>query len=206
MPLLAVPYRCFTGREALDEARNTKILDSVAGLPNMFPVMTSVEERRLIVAQHLTNPDNLCWEIWQGSQLVGILLIDRVVPGVDARCHLAFFDRRLWDKQTLLRNMMGVAFRDLRLQRLSAEIPAHLEPLIRFARTKLGFRYEGEPTAAHHPIAHRLEPLGINNPGKWLSQFGSRRERMHYDGHCWHDVVMLRLLREEYERSAPSAD
>lgn len=196
--LFALPYTVFTGNDALDEARNATVLDSVAGLPNMFPVVSSVEERRLVVAQYLTNPENVCWGIWRGGALCGILLLTRVTPGVDALCHIAFFDKCLWDKQTLLRNMIGVVFRSLALQRLSAEIPSHLEPLIRFARTKLGFRFEGEPTAATHVVTGRLGPLGVNNPARWLAHWGSRREQAHFDGTTWVDVVCLRILREEY--------
>ena len=197
--LLAVPYQPFSGHEARDEAKNQRILDSVAGLPNLFPVITSPEERRLIVAQYLVNPDNMAWEVWNGGELVGILLLTRIVRGLDALAHLAFFDRRLLGKRRLILNTMGRAFRDWQLQRLSLEIPAHLEPLIRFARTKLGFQYEGEQQAAAHPVTGKITARGVNNAPKWMAHWGSRHERMHYDGTTYHDVVLLRLLREEYD-------
>ena len=195
----AFPYRIFTGNEARDEQRNRKILDSLAGLPNLFPVITSIDERRVTVAQYLTDPSNVAWEIWRGGELCGIFLLTRITVGVDALCHLALFDRALWNKRTLIRNMMGVVFRDFKLQRLSAEIPEHLDPLIRFARTKLGFQYEGEQQAAQHPVTGKITARGVNNAPKWMAHWGSRHERMHYDGTTYHDVVLLRLLREEYD-------
>src|SRR6185436_9608591 len=41
--LMAVPYRPFTGKDEVDERRNRIILDSVAGLPNIFPLTTTIE-------------------------------------------------------------------------------------------------------------------------------------------------------------------
>lgn len=204
MGLVAVPYRPFTGDEAADEARNTKILDGVAGLPNMFPVKTTLDERRLTVAQTLVDPANVAWEIWRDGQLVGILLLTRIVRGVDALAHFAFFDKKLVGKRSLLRNMIGHVFRELRLQRLSVELPAHLDPLIRFVRTKLSFKFEGEVEAGTHPALKGLPP-GINNPAKWLAHWGSRRERMHFDGTQWHDVVLLRVLASEWETDGPES-
>ncbi len=200
MGLVAVPYRPFTGNEQADEARNAKILDGIAGLANMFPVLHSLDERRVIVAQTLVDPANLAWEIWRDGTLVGILLLTRIVRGVDALAHLAFFDKKLVGKRALLRNMIAQAFRDLELQRLSVEIPAHLEPLIRFVRTKLGFQFEGEAQAAEHPALKGL-PSGINNAPRWLAHWGSRRERMHFDGTTWQDVICLRVLASDLEQT-----
>lgn len=197
--LMAVPYRAFTGREAVDERRNQTILDSVAGLPNVFPLTTSLDERKVVVAQYLTDPQNVAWEVWRGGDLTGILLMTRIVRGLDALCHLAFFDRRLLDKRQMILNTMGWAFRELDLRRLTLEIPEHLEPLIRFARTKLGFRYEGEHLAAAHPVALKVRDAGVNGEGQWMAHFGSRREMSHWDGAQWRDVVTLVLLREEFE-------
>ncbi len=196
MGLIAVPYRPFTGDEVADEARNTRILDGIAGLANMFPLQHPDQERRIIVAQILTDPANQAWEIWRDGELVGILLLTRIVRGLDALAHLAFFDKKLLGKRQLLRNMIARAFRELDLQRLSVEIPAPLEPLIRFVRAKLDFRFEGEAQAAEHPALKGL-PSGINNAPRWLAHWGSRREHMHFDGTHYVDVCCLRLLREE---------
>ncbi len=198
MGLVAIPYRPFTGNEAADEAKNAKILDALSTLPNLFPLQYTVEQRQLIIAATLVDPTNRAWEIWRDGSLVGILLLTRIVRGLDALAHLAFFDKKLVGKRQLLRNMIARAFRELDLQRLSVEIPAHLEPLIRFVRTKLDFRFEGEAQAAEHPAIKGF-PSGINNAPRWLAHWGSRRERMHFDGERYHDVVLLRLLKSELE-------
>lgn len=197
MGLVAVPYRQSTGDEAKDEARNRLILDSLVALPNLFQGNTASEDRVLVAAQTLVDPGNKVWEIWRDGTLVGILLLTRIVRGVDALAHLAFFDKKLVGKRSLLRNMIREAFRDLQLQRLSVEIPANLDPLIRFVRGKLGFRLEGETQAADHPALKAL--VGINNAPRWLAHWGSRREQMCFDGREWHDVICLRLLRTELE-------
>lgn len=196
MGLVAVPYRPFTGNDQADEARNSKILEALSQLPNLFPLRYTPEQRRTIIAATLVDPSNVAWEIWRDAELVGILLLTRIVRGLDALAHLAFFDKKLVGKRTLLRNMIARAFRELALQRLSVEIPAHLEPLIQFVRTKLDFRFEGEYQAAEHPATKGL-PSGINNAPRWLAHWGSRRERMHFDGERWHDVIVLRLLATE---------
>src|SRR5690348_7400764 len=198
MGLVAVPYRPFTDNPQADEARNSKILGALSQLPNLFPLQYTVEQRHVIIAATLVDPQNRAWEIWRGPELVGILLLTRIVRGLDALAHLAFFDKKLVGKRQLLRNMIAQAFRELDLHRLSVEIPAHLEPLIRFVRTKLDFQFEGEAQAAEHPALKGL-PSGINNAPRWLAHWGSRREQMHFDGTRWHDVVLLRLLKSELE-------
>jgi RimJ/RimL family protein N-acetyltransferase len=191
---LALPYDPFVG----NAAKNTVILDGCVNLPNLFPLPGTVEERRVIVASWLTNPAHLFWEVWASGNVVGVVGLTRIVVGLDALAHLAFFDRQLWARRTLVLRMMAWAFRELRLQRLSVEIPDHLEPLIRFCRAKLGFRYEGELLAAAHPKVQGLEAERINGPARWVARWGARRERMHFDAAgTLHDLVCLRLLREE---------
>ena len=135
-------------------------------------------------------------------ELVGILLLTRVVAKLDALAHFAFFDRHLAGKRPLVQKMLSWCFEQLELRRISVEIPEHLGPLIRFAR-HLGFRYEGEALAAQDQHIQRLEiPKrkgggSFNNAAMWGAKFGSRKEQMHFDGSQWRAVVCLRLLREE---------
>ncbi len=192
---LAVPF-VFNERR---EKTNETILNGLARLP-LFPLPLSVDERKVAAASFLTDPDNLVWEVWRGSELVGILSLSRILRGLDAVGHFAFFDRQLLGRRQLVLAMLRWAFRELDLQRLSVEIPDHLEPLIRFARTKLGFRYEGERLAEAHPVVTRL-PTSINGPARWIARWGARREHAHFDGEQWHDIVLLRLLREEVPMS-----
>ena len=193
---LAVPFVFDETRARINEA----ILDGLTRLP-VFPLPWTLPERQRAVAAWLTDPDNLVWEVWRGGELVGILSLSRIVRGLDAVGHFAFFDRQLLGRRQLVLAMLRWAFSELDLQRLSVEIPDHLEPLIRFARTKLGFRYEGESLAEAHPVVGRLAEAGVNGPGRWMARWGARRERAHFDGEQWHDVALLRLLREEVPTS-----
>jgi len=193
---LAVMYNPFVG----NPAKNDTILDGCVNLPNLFPLPGTIQERRIIIASWLTHPEHLFWEVWRGGNVIGILGLSRIIRGLDALGHFAFFDRQLVGRRTLVLKMMHWAFEQLQLRRLSVEIPDHLDPLIRFCRAKLGFRYEGELLAAQHPVVMGLEAARINGPSRWTARWGARREQMHCaaDG-VWHDLVCLRLLREEFE-------
>ena len=196
---LAVPYNAFTG----SPSKNDTILDGCLTLPNIFPVpLGSDMERKLAVAWWLNDPKNLSWEVWRGGTLVGVCGYTRIVAGLDALAHFAFWDRELLGRRTLLLKLMRWAFDNLGLQRISAEIPEHLGPVIRFTRVKLGFRYEGETLAARHPKVLGLEKAQINGPAKWTAKWGSRRESafVDHDGNA-HDVVCLRILKEEFDRN-----
>lgn len=191
---LAVPYAPLT----LKEQHNATILSGCADLPNIFPLPYNEYDRKVIAAAWLTDPKNVFWAVWQGGDIVGILGLTRIIVGLDATAHLAFFDRQLYGRRALVLKMIGWAFESLQLQRLSLEIPEHLEPLIRFCRVKLGFRYEGETLAAQHPVVNELATHRINGPARWTAKWGARRERAHFDGKTWRDVVSLRLLRDEF--------
>ena|SRR5256712_4741876 len=193
---LAVPYDPFSTKAEHNEA----ILNGCVNLPNLFPLPGTVEERKVIIASWLTKPEHLFWTVWSCGNVVGVLGLSRIIVGLDALAHLAMFDRQLWSRRALVLKMIAWAFSELRLQRLSVEIPDHLEPLVRFCRAKLGFRYEGEVLAAQHPRVLGLEAERINGPARWVARWGARRERMHYDANgTLHDLVCLRLLREEFE-------
>lgn len=193
---LAVPYHPL----ATKPEHNETILAGCLNLPNLFPLVLTEEEKRVAIAHFLTGPQDLWWSVWRGGTVVGMLGLTRIIVGLDALAHLAAFDRQLWDKRTLALKMMRWAFETLALQRLSVEIPDHLDPLIRFCRVKLGFRYEGETLAAMHPIVLGLEADRINGPARWTAKWGSRREHMHHNGDgTWHDLVALRLLRKEFD-------
>jgi RimJ/RimL family protein N-acetyltransferase len=190
---LAVPFAFNPRREAVNEA----LLAGCLHLPNLFPIPGSATERKIAVATWLTDPNHLFWEVWQKGELIGILGVTHIIVGLDATAHLAFFDRQLLGRRQLVLTMVGWAFRELRLQRLTVEIPETLEPLIRFVRVKLGFRYEGEDLAAAHPEVRGLEARRINGPARWVAKFGARKEHGHWDGTAWRDLVRLRLLKEE---------
>lgn len=184
--LLCVPYEPFAG----NPDRNEVILRTCAEMPNLFPLRPdSLEERMVAVAHTLTAPDSYAWEVWRRDALVGMLILTHCIPGYDALAHFAFFDRALFGRTILMRRVIGQAFERFGFQRLSAEIPEHLGPLVDFARRKLWFRYEGEAAA---------EAAGLPR-SRWAASWGSRRERAYWDGDTWRDGIRLVLLRTEYE-------
>lgn len=192
---LAVPFRFDERRAAINET----LLTGCLNLPLLFSLPGNEQERKLAVAAWLTDPNAFNWEVWFHGTLVGILGVTRVAYGLDALAHLAFFDRQLLGRRQLVLTMMAWCFRELRLQRLSVEIPEHIPALIRFVRVKLGFRYEGEGLAAKHPEVRALTERRINGPERWVAKFGARRERCHWDGTGWQDLITLRILKEEFD-------
>lgn len=171
---LITPYRPLIG--AL--TKNDAILDACAAHPDRFGISPLSGDPRVLVAALLTDPRNAVWEVWQNASFVGIILLDRIVPQIDARLTFVFLDDGLASKAGLLNEFVQRCFADFGLHRLSLEAPEHMTVLIGFARRKLGFDYEGTNDAA---VACRL---------------GSRREHAYHDGTRWHDVVTLRRLRE----------
>lgn len=195
---LAVPYNANRGGPSKHET----ILKGCLNLPNIFPVPGTTTDRAFTVAWWINDPKHLFWEVWRGADLVGMCGYTRIVEGLDALAHFAFWDRELLGRRTLLLKMMRWGFDTLKLQRISAEIPEHLGPVIRFTRVKLGFRYEGEDLAARHPKVLALEKAQINGPARWTAKWGSRREAAFLDNNGnAHDVVCLRILRDEFDRN-----
>ena len=197
MTLLAVPFQPFRVTERTAQI----LLDGMLSIPTIFPIPGTIEERRILIASVLSDPLNRVWLVWNGAELCGVLLLTHIVPKIDAQAHFVFFDRQLLPRRNMIWNLMGKAFQDLDLQRLSVEIPEHLTPLYKFATRKLRFRLEGEDMAGAHPlVTEKLAPY-ISNAPAWAARLGSRRERAFYrsDTDSWIDLIRLRLLRTEYE-------
>lgn len=121
----------------------------------------------------------MVWEVWRNGEFLGIIVLDRIVAGIDARLQFVFFDDELGSKEPLLQAFIARCYADFGLVRLTTEVPECMSNLIGFVRRKLGFRYEGE-LQAPASVARR----------------GSRRERAYWDGTRWHDVMVLRHLAE----------
>jgi len=192
---LAIPFDAFRG----PPIKNDRLLDGCLHLPNLFPIPGTVDERRLAVAAWLTSPDHMFWETWHNGNLIGVMGLTRIIPKLDAMAHMAFFDRQLVGRRNLILKMMRWSFENLELQRLTIEVPEHLEPLVRFCRAKLGFRYEGEDLAKDHPIAKAVPRNSAAATTQWIVKVGSRRERAHWSDDGWHDLARLRILREEFK-------
>lgn len=198
-PLLVQPYRWDQG----NRDKNTTLLNFLVAHPAWMSMPLDDFGRRVQFGMILTDPRNRLWEVWDGENLVGVLYLGDIAPGVSATVHFVFLDRKLVGKRRVLLAWFGECFREWDLQRLGFLVPVNVDPLLHYARTKLGFRFEGERVVEGHPA---LTHLGMENPHVWVAKQGSRRERAHWDAEkqVWQDVYTLRLLREEYEaREAP---
>lgn len=193
---IVVPYDPFRG----DIEKNVKILDQLCARPEWTVAPLSPEERRVNYAANLTHPHHRIYEVWRGGALVGILTLTRVVPGIEAVLHFVFFDGNLTGKRRLLRQFITTCFQTLGIRRLVMQVPEPVETLIRFARVKLGFRFEGETAVASHPALARL---GMDNPQTWVARQGSKKEQAHWHDGRWVDVVTLRLLASEWTEQEP---
>ena len=158
---LCVPYRPFEGMAG----KNDEILAHATATPERF-LISRVEglDPRVVLASRLTDPRNQAVEVWQNDALLGIFIVDRIDPGVDARCHLVFFDDDLASKTLVARELLSRCFTTWELARLTLEVPVYMTTLTGFARKKLGFDVEGT------------------------------RERAYFDGETWHSVAQLRKL------------
>ena len=174
--------------------KNTYILDRLSERPDWTVTPMDPLERRTAMAAALVSPRNLVCEVWRGGEIVGILLVHNILPRVEAQVHFVFFDGNLVGRRQVLKQWCRDVLIGLDLQRLILLIPEHVETLIRFARVKLGFRYEGESGLLGHPA---LAALGMENPHVWVARQGSRRERSCLRNGVWVDTVQLRLHRDE---------
>ena len=150
--------------------------------------------RRAMVISRLSDHSARTWEVYRAGQLVGILQIDELVPGQDARAHLLFRDRSLADKRQLCLNMMGTVFEKYDLHVLRLEIPTYAAKLLGFARKALGFRFESENRPFSWPSS--AAPLTAD-----VARLGSRKHRAILHQGVWHDLLLLSLTRVEYEEA-----
>lgn len=159
---LCTPFDALGG--APDKA--ARILEAASRAPERFGVAPSPLAAGEVAAR-LTDPRNAAWEVWQNDTLCGILLLDRIESPVGGRLHFVFFDNDLASKASLLRAWIAHYFEEGPFERLTLEVPEHMQVLSGFARRKLDFRPEG------------------------------RVERGAFDGAAWHDVHTFRVLRSE---------
>lgn len=145
-PYLAVPFAPWGG--AL--TKNDAILAAAESHADRFMVSPLSGDPKVLVARLLTDPNNAAWEVWRGGAFVGILVIDHIVPQVDARLQFVFFDDELASKAPLLNDFVAMCFGEFGLHRLTFEAPQPMTTLLGFAKRKLGFEPEGARKAAYH--------------------------------------------------------
>lgn len=195
-PLLALPMDLTRG----DPDRWHRLMIFAAEHPAWFSAANTTPEQRYAgAALILADPSNVIYEVWRGSDFLGVVTFTKINPKVDAVVHFVFMDRaNLKGKRDLLLNVFEVAYGTLGLQRLTFEIPEPFGTLTRFVRKHLGFTYEGE-TAILNEHPEMVTPL-LGHPGwhTWLARVGSRREAGHWHEGKLVDLMILRQTATEY--------
>lgn len=138
--------------------------------------------RFAVVAASLAT--GLNWEVWktsaEGTQLVGIIRLSNIRPGVDALGHYVFFDHDLRGKTGVIKEFIDWCFSPHEgwspLRRMSIEVPDFAFSLVRHATKKLGFGGEFKYTLQ----------------GKTVPVEGVRREAILWRG-VWRDLLYLGL-------------
>lgn len=174
-----------------DLARVDTVVEAFVANPTFATYPWEPEVRRQHAVTTLSSPQNLVFEAWKDGAFCGILLLEQIIPFVDAKFHFLFTDHDLVGKRKLLINFLGTCFTDMRFHRISMEVPEGLK-LEKFARKALGFRYEGEGRERHAKLPNTFTE-------DWLAKQGSRRTQAHFDGEVWRDIVLLRLLASDWQ-------
>lgn len=209
--LFAIPYQWARPDESPAQVneRNRVILDHLCAHPMWFAAGLPPEELRATSAWLLTHPQHRLWEVWLGGKMVGMLALSRITPGVDCLLHYTMWGCSLLSARALLQNFLGHVFDTLGLQRISFEVPEHVKGLVGFMRNRLGFRYEGEALCEKHPAVVYLKSpksgrLHMPDAELFIARQGSRRESSHWDGTRFRDMLLLRLIKSEYDVAARS--
>lgn len=211
--LFCIPYQVQRPGETPEqmEARNKRILDVLCDHPHWYGAPMEKEKIRESAAWMLTHPEHVKYEIWLRGKHVGMLHLSRILPGVDALLHFALDGVSPLTVRGLIWKFLGsVCFGQLDLQRVSFEVPEHIPTLIKFMRAKLDFRLEGELDLEGNPLGKHLGDtlkspklsgkLHMVEPYPSIARLGSRRERAFWDGEQFRDVILLRLLRAEFDQ------
>ena len=104
---------------------------------------------------------------WVVDDFIGIFYMTNIVPGVDAKVHYLFFDRRHNGRVELVQEMVKYVFRKYNFRRLSVDLP--------FYSSKHTFNF--------------LNQIGFTKEGR------KRKAIWHNDD--WFDVAIFGILKEE---------
>lgn len=197
--LFALPFDLNRG----PPERFTELMDWMSEHAGWFAGGETPEQVRENVAWMMADDSQWKWDIYSGGTFAGVILLSRIVPRVDALFHFTLFPAAktgvtLFSARRLLWNFLGYAFDEFQLQRVSVEIPEHAPKLAKFLRGRMGFKFEGEGDPER--LKKNKGVLRFDVPGTptWIAAHGSRRERAHWHDGRWSDLILLRLLRDEY--------
>lgn len=118
---------------------------------DLAPGCKAVKQR---VASALLSSNAIIWEVWRRDDagnpvdFCGILRLSEVEPGCNAKAHFMFFDSKLKDKTPLLAAWRDWVLSNMKLHRITVEVPANAFALAKVAN-RLGFggdfEYAGLP-------------------------------------------------------------
>lgn len=175
---IAVPF------EPLPIDKFEHIVESCQQHRPWFPdaLWNDARARREAVIAYLADAykNGKLWEVWRAEAVVGILLLNEMQPGLDARCHMVFFDAKLSDKAQLCRNLMASVYETVPLEVLRVELPTYAAALLKFLRKQLGFKFENERSMAA------------------TAATASRKYRATLYKGSWMDAILLSQTRDEF--------
>lgn len=197
--LFAVPFDTSRG----DPLRYTRLLDHIAANVNWFATAMNPEEARANALWMMGDTAHWKWDVYNGGTFAGIFLIHRITPKVDAQFHFTLLPQKetgvtLFGSRKLVWNFLGYVFEAFQLQRISVEIPEYHPKLAHWFRQRLHFRYEGERDIERLRKTKCVTILPDRAAETHIAAVGSRRERSHWDGTVWRDLILMRLLASEY--------
>jgi len=109
---------------------------------------------------------------WVVDDFIGVFYLTHIEPGVKAKVHYTFFDRKHFGRVPLVREMLKFVFNKYQFVRVSAEVPAYAGSL----------------------VSNFVESVGFYREGKL------RNAALYKD--AWFDVKLYGILREETEKWA----
>lgn len=146
------------------------------------------------------------WRLDHETTLIGLIGFTDINPGVDLSFHPVFFDGKLKNgvgKRELLLRAMDWAFDTFNLNRMSLQVPEDRYALVKFSRTKLGFRFEAENRTIRQERVtshgrHYVRKLQALTPSWQQAELGSRRYQAVKRGGAWLDMLCLSITRDEF--------
>jgi RimJ/RimL family protein N-acetyltransferase len=80
---------------------------------------------------------------WVLDDFAGVYYMTKIIPGVDALCHVNMLDGRFKGREEISKRLLLYAFEKYGFHRLTVQVPVYIKPnVIRFIRN-LGFVSEG---------------------------------------------------------------
>ena len=73
----------------------------------------------------------------------GILVMNKIMPGIRAEAHLTFWDRKFSPKVDIIKECLIWAFMEFDLYRIEVRSPEYAKAVHRILQKKLGFTHEG---------------------------------------------------------------